>query len=270
MMLGSNSWDLYFFFWEEAIFSPFSTNRRLFTVLFITACMCVCVYARYNLVLLSYFCVLKKTGGQIQSGRMVRLKLYPPLPPRHGGVLPKKKKSSFVGAHVCFRHHDFFFRPVDMEASRLGGSRCSVGKHAALWRLLGPCGGVHLRRICPSFRLLPPSSAQCAAVAWDGLPNRECVGSFLGRPGHRNTRVNNDPGVFLYVAFFFLGCVVVSARQACAISAQDVPLFYLFSGVAYVSHCGWGFSVIPILFLNYISQFLRLLIVANSCWWKYA
>lgn len=55
-----------------------------------------------------------------------------------------------------------------------------------------PCEVVHLRRICPSFSLvcptLPPSSAHCAAVAWDGLQTR--VEWEVWDPSHENAMVS--------------------------------------------------------------------------------
>lgn len=55
-----------------------------------------------------------------------------------------------------------------------------------------PCEVVHLRMICPSFSLvcptLPPSSAHCAAVAWDGLQTR--VEWEVWDPSHENPMVS--------------------------------------------------------------------------------
>lgn len=96
-----------------------------------SVCVCVCVRARYNLVFLSFL----KMRGQIKSGRMVRLKLYPPPPLRHDGVLSKSCVWLFFRS-TCLFSPPLVCRPVDMEGCRLGGSRARW-EHSALWRRTG-------------------------------------------------------------------------------------------------------------------------------------
>lgn len=80
-----------------------------------------------------------------------------------------------------------------------GGSTLLFGGARALW----------WRPFEKNLPVIPPASAllrtMCGCcMRW--TPKRECVGRFLGRPGHGNARVKSDPGVFLYVAFFLGLC----------------------------------------------------------------
>lgn len=171
-----------------------------------------------------------------------------------------------------FWEHMSVFATISFSPSGHGGFQarwepCTVVAYCAL-KAHRPCGVVHLRRICPSFRLLPPSSAHCAAVAWDGLPNVSALGGFWGAQvtemlGLRTTLDCFRCGIFpeLYNSLFSWGVrYLLSGRSIFFYS------FIIFFGFAYVSFCGWGFSVKAIIFLKYISKFSRLLIVTNSCW----
>lgn len=94
---------------------------------------------------------------------------------------------------MCFRHHDFFaqwtWRLPGSVGAVHGGSTLLFGGAQALW----------WRPFEKDLPVIPPASAllrtMCGCcMRW--TPKRECVGRFLGRPGHRNARVENDPGVF--------------------------------------------------------------------------
>ena len=105
---------------------PFSSVFHQLTFAYCAVRNCVCVFVRARaiiLVLLSFF----KIRGQIKSGRLVRLKLDPPPPPRHGGVLPESPVRLFLGAHACFRHHSSFaqltWRVPGSVGAAHGGSR---------------------------------------------------------------------------------------------------------------------------------------------------